>query len=167
MTRQVSIVVAAAENGVIGNGNRLPWRLPDDLRRFKELTLGKPMVMGRKTFDSIGRPLPGRTTIVVTRTSGLQIAGCVVVNSLAAALAAAGDVPEVAIVGGAELYRHALPEVNVIHLTRVHARVPGDTFFPELQPGQWREEWLSRHPADERHAYDFSYLTLTRAGEVT
>jgi dihydrofolate reductase len=162
MTPLCSIVVAVAENGVMGNGNQLPWRLPDDLRRFKELTMGKPMVMGRKTFDSIGRPLPGRTSIVVTRSRDLQIAGCVVVHSLAAALQAAGEVPEVVIIGGAELYRHALPDVQLIHLTRVHADVAGDTFFPELQPGQWREEFVSRHPADERHAYAFSYLTLTR-----
>ena len=162
MTALCSIVVAVAENGVIGNGNQLPWRLPDDLRRFKELTMGKPMVMGRKTFDSIGRPLPGRTSIVVTRSQGLQIAGCVVVHSLAAALQAAGEVPEVVIVGGAELFRHALADVKLIHLTRVHADVPGDTFFPELRPDQWREEFVSRHPADERHAYAFSYLTLAR-----
>lgn len=165
MTRLCSIVVAIAQNGVMGNGNQLPWHLPDDLRRFKELTMGKPMVMGRKTFDSIGRPLPGRTTIVVTRNKDLKIAGCVVVNSLGEALNAAGDVPEVVIVGGAELYKHALPQVDLIHLTRVHANVPGDTFFPQFQPQEWREERVARHPADERHAYAFSYITLTRVGE--
>lgn len=167
MTALCSIVAAVADNGVMGRGNQLPWHLPDDLKRFKALTLGKPMVMGRKTFDSIGRPLPGRTSIVVTRRQDLQIPGCIVVDSLAAALQAAGDVPEVVIVGGAELYRHALPAVQLIHLTRVHAEVPGDTFFPELRSGHWREALLSRHPADERHAYAFSFLTLTRiAGET-
>ena len=165
MAGRCSIVVAIAENGVIGSGNQLPWRLPDDLRHFKELTLGKPMVMGRRTFDSIGRPLPGRTSIVVTRNAELKIAGCVVVHSLADALRAAGDVPEVVIVGGAELYQHALPQVDVIHLTRIHASVPGDTFFPALQPREWREEFVARHPADARHAHAFSFVTLTRVGE--
>lgn len=162
-----SIVVAVAENGVIGSGNQLPWRLPDDLRRFKELTMGKPMVMGRRTFDSIGRPLPGRTSIIVTRNADLRIPGCLVAHSLEAALNAAGDTPEIVIVGGAELYRSALPRVGIVHLTRVHAEVPGDTHFPKLQPEQWREELLSRHPADERHAHAFSYLTLTRVGGAT
>jgi dihydrofolate reductase len=157
-----SIVVAVAENGVIGNGNQLPWRLPDDLRRFKELTLGKPMVMGRRTYDSIGRPLPGRTSIVVTRQQGLRIDGCIVVNSLEAALDAAGPVPEVVIVGGAELYQHALPRVDLIHLTRVHASIPGDTFFPELDPQQWHEATLARHPVDDRHAHAFSFIELAR-----
>ena len=157
-----SIVVAVAENGVIGNGNQLPWHLPDDLRRFKELTLGKPMVMGRKTYDSIGRPLPGRTSIVVTRQQGLRIDGCVVVSSLAAALDAAGQAPEVVIIGGAELFRHALSGVDLIYLTRIHASVPGDTFFPELDPQQWRETVLARHPADDRHAHAFSFIVLAR-----
>ncbi|HWK75414.1 MAG TPA: dihydrofolate reductase [Povalibacter sp.] len=158
----LSIVVAVAENGVIGHGNALPWRLPDDLRRFKELTLGKPIVMGRKTHDSIGRALPGRTNIVVSRQAGLSVPGCLVVGSVAQALAAAGDVPEVVLIGGAELYRAALPAVDTIHLTRVHAAVPGDTFFPALDPAQWRETTVGTHPADERHAYAFSYLTLER-----
>jgi dihydrofolate reductase len=163
---RLAIVVAAAENGVIGNANQLPWHLPDDLRRFKELTLGKPMVMGRKTYDSIGRPLPGRTSIVITRQQNLRIEGCVVVNSLDAALQAAGEVPEVAVIGGEELFRHALPRADVIHLTRVHADVPGDTFLPPLDARQWHGETVSTHPADARHPYAFSFIEMTRAGDA-
>lgn len=159
----LSIVVAVAENGVIGNANALPWRLPDDLRRFKALTLGKPVVMGRKTYDSIGRPLPGRTNIVVSRQSGLQIAGCIVVDCVDAAVAAAGSADEIMLIGGAELYCRALPAVNTIYLTRVHASVPGDTFFPELDSRQWHETPVAGHPADERHAYAFSFINLQRA----
>jgi len=158
----LSIVVAVAENGVIGRGNALPWHLPDDLKRFKELTLGKPMVMGRKTYESIGRPLPGRTTIVVSRQPGLTIEGCTVVNSLHAAIVAARAAPEVVLVGGAQLYRSAMPMVSTIHLTRVHATVGGDTLFPILDMQQWRETIVATHPADERHAYAFTYLTLQR-----
>lgn len=158
----LSCVVAVAQNGVIGRDNQLPWHLPADLRHFKAMTLGKPVVMGRKTFESIGRPLPGRLNIVVTRQPDLQIDGCVVVDSLPAALAAAGDAPETALIGGAELFRLALPQVQIIHLTRVHAAVPGDVFFPELSPGAWQETLLERHEPDERHAYAYSFVTLTR-----
>lgn len=158
----LSIVVAAAQNGVIGRGNTLPWRLPDDLKRFKELTMGKPIVMGRKTYDSIGRPLPGRTSIVISRQPGLAITGCVVVNSLQAAMVAAGGAREIMLVGGAQLYRSAMPMVRTIHLTRVHADVPGDTLFPILDMQQWRETIVGTHPADERHAYAFTFVTLER-----
>lgn len=161
----LSIVVAVAENGVIGNANDLPWRLPDDLRRFKTLTLGKPVVMGRKTYDSIGRPLSGRTNIVVSRQADLQIAGCIVVNCVDAAIVAAGvaGTSEIMLIGGAELYRRALPAVNTIYLTRVHANVPGDRFFPELDSRQWHETRVASHPADERHAFAFTFINLQRA----
>ena len=158
----ISIIVAVAENGVIGSGNRLPWRLPDDLKRFKALSLGKPVVMGRRTFDSIGRLLPGRANIVVSRQSGLAIEGAVVARSLDDALAAAGDVPETVVIGGAEIFRQVLPRTDTIHLTRVHARVAGDVFFPELDPAQWRESVVEHHAADERHQYAFTFVTLQR-----
>jgi dihydrofolate reductase len=158
----LSIVVAAAENNVIGRQGQLPWRLPDDLKRFKALTLGKPMIMGRKTFESIGRPLPGRTSIVISRQPGLDFPGCTVVDSLDAALAAAGAVPEIMVVGGAEIYRQVLAQTTTVHLTRVHASVAGDTFFPELEPRQWREVGVEPHPSDERHAHAFSFITLQR-----
>ena len=159
----ISIIVAVAGNGVIGSDNRLPWHLPDDLKRFKALSLGKPIVMGRRTFESIGKPLPGRTNIVISRQPGLAIAGATVASSLDAALAAAGDVPETVIIGGAEIFRQALPRTDTIHLTRVHARVCGNIVFPELDPAQWRERVVEHHAADERHQYAFTFVTLQRA----
>jgi dihydrofolate reductase len=158
----ISIIVAVAQNGVIGAGNRLPWHLPDDLKRFKALSMAKPIVMGRRTFDSIGKPLPGRTNIVVSRQPGLAIEGTIVTPSLDAALVAAGAVPEVVVIGGAEIFRQVLPRTEVIHLTRVHARVAGDVVFPELDPGKWRETALEHHAADERHQYAFTFVTLER-----
>jgi dihydrofolate reductase len=160
----ISLIVAVAENGAIGSDNRLPWHLPDDLKRFKALSLGKPVIMGRRTFDSIGRPLPGRTNIVISRQAGLAIEGVRVVHSLDAALAAAGAVPEIVVIGGAEIFRQVLPRTSTIHLTRVHARVEGDVFFPELEPAQWREAAVEHHAADERHQYAFSFVTLQRIG---
>lgn len=158
----LSIIVAVADNGVIGSGNQLPWRLPDDLKRFKALSLGKPIVMGRKTFDSIGRPLPGRLNIVISRQSGLEIPGCTVVTSIDEAIAAAQPAPEIVIVGGADIYRQVLPQVQVIHLTRVHATIDGDVVFPRLQEQEWREVAKEYHPADERHAHAFTFSTLER-----
>lgn len=158
----LSIIVAVADNGVIGNGNQLPWRLPDDLKRFKALSLGKPIVMGRKTFDSIGRPLPGRLNIVISRQPGLEIPGCTVVTSIDAAIAAAQPAPEIVIVGGADIYRQALPQVQVIHLTRVHAHIEGDVVFSQLKEHEWREVAKEYHPADERHAHAFTFSTLER-----
>jgi dihydrofolate reductase len=160
----ISLIVAAAENGVIGSDNRLPWHLPDDLKRFKALSLGKPIVMGRRTFESIGRPLPGRTNIVVSRQPALAIEGVIVVPSLDAALAAADAAPEIVVIGGAEIFRLALPRTDIIHLTRVHARIAGDVRFPELEPAKWREAAVEHHPADERHQYAFSFITLQRVG---
>lgn len=158
----LSIIVAVADNGVIGSGNQLPWRLPDDLKRFKALSIGKPIVMGRKTFDSIGRPLPGRLNVVISRQPGLDIPGCRVVRSIDEAIAAAQPAPEIVIVGGADIYRQVLPQVQIIHLTRVHASVDGDVVFPELQERQWREVAKEYHPADERHAHAFTFSTLQR-----
>src|SRR5687768_7725080 len=159
---KLTIIVAVADNGVIGSGNQLPWRLPDDLKRFKALSLGKPVVMGRKTYDSIGRPLPGRLNIIVSRQRNLQVAGCQVVSSLAEAIAAAEGAPEIVIVGGADIYRQVLPQVATIHLTRVHADIPGDVLFPKLAENEWREVATEYHPADDRHAHAFTFSTLAR-----
>jgi dihydrofolate reductase len=156
------IIVAVADNDVIGSANQLPWRLPDDLKRFKRLSLGKPVVMGRKTFDSIGHPLPGRLNIVVSRQRDLQIADCRVVASLDDAIAAAQPAAEVVIVGGADIYRQVLPQVATIHLTRVHAQVAGDVLFPKLAANEWREVATEYHPADERHVHAFTFSTLER-----
>ena len=161
MTR-VAIIVAADERGGIGRDGGLPWHLPEDLKRFKALTMGKPMVMGRRTWDSIGRPLPGRRSMVVSRRSGLALDGAEVYGSLEAALEAAADAPETCVIGGAEIYRQALPRAAVVHLTRVHALVDADTFLPLLDAGEWEEVAREDRPADDRHAHAYSFLTLRR-----
>ncbi len=161
----LSLIVAVADNGVIGQRNGLPWRLPEDLKRFRTLTMGKPVIMGRKTFDSIGKPLPGRINIVITRQAGLSLPGCLVVDSLPAAIAAAGAVDEAMIIGGAEVYRQALPTAQRVYLTRVHAQVEGDACFPELNAQQWRELEREDYPADERHAYAYSFVILERQNQ--
>jgi len=158
----VSIVVAMDENGGIGRAGQLPWHLPDDLRHFKHLTLDKPIVMGRKTWDSIGRPLPGRHNIVVSRQSGLELPGATVVASLEAAFAAAADAPEICVVGGAEIFRLALPLTDVVHLTVVHATLPADTRLAPFDPQDWIEVARERRPADARHDHPFSFVTLQR-----
>jgi dihydrofolate reductase len=159
---RIIIVVAVADNGVIGKDNALLWRLPDDMKFFKSITMGKPIVMGRKTYASIGRPLPGRKNIVISRQNALAIDRCVVVDSLVAAFASAGDVAEVAIVGGAEIYKQSLPFADTIYLTRVHAQIAGDVFFPELDAKQWEAIHREDHPADDRHAYAFSFVKMVR-----
>jgi dihydrofolate reductase len=151
-----------ARNGVIGRDNALPWRLPEDLKHFKATTLGKPVLMGRRTFASIGKPLPGRTNLVLTRATGWQAGGVTVVHSLDAALAKVRDAEEVAGIGGAEVYRLLLPLATRIYLTRVEADIPGDTVFPSLEPSQWREVSSRRFRADERNAYDMTFVTLER-----
>lgn len=158
----VSIVVAMDENGVIGRNNALPWHLPDDLKRFKALTLGKPMLMGRKTFESIGKPLPGRRNIVLTRSPAWQHDGVDTVHSLEEALALAGEADEMAVIGGEEIFKLALPVASRIYLTRVHARVDGDTVFPAFDRSQWRETQRSDRLGDERHVYAMTFSTLER-----
>jgi dihydrofolate reductase len=164
----LSLVVAMAENRVIGRAGGLPWRLPGDLKRFRRLTTGHPVIMGRKTYESIGKPLPGRTNIVVTRTPGYPAPGCTVVGSLEAALKAAAEAPndppkrETFVIGGAELYAQALPLAKRIYLTLVHAEIEGDTFFPDFDPSEWREISRERHEPDEQHAYAYSFITLER-----
>lgn len=160
----LALVVAVADNGAIGVRNELPWRLPKDLQRFKALTLGKPIIMGRKTFESIGKPLPRRTNIVITRQTALEIPGCIVVSSLDAALrtAAECDGGDIMIIGGADIYRQALPQAARIYLTRVHATIEGDTSFPLISVSDWRESLREDHPADERHAYAYSFVVLDR-----
>jgi dihydrofolate reductase len=159
----ISLVVARALNGVIGRDNALPWRLPADLRRFKNLTMGKPMLMGRRTYDSIGRALPGRINLVLTRDTAWQAPGTVVVHSLDQAFAQVGSAPELVVIGGAELFSLVLPLAERIYLTDVQAVLPGDTQFPDLAPGQWREVECSTYPADADHAHAMTFRTLERA----
>jgi len=162
MSTRISIVVAMDTGGVIGRDNGLPWHLPADLQHFKQTTMGKPILMGRKTHESIGRPLPGRTNIVITRDSGYRAAGCVVVNSIDAALAAAGDQDEIMVIGGADFYRQVLPRTDTIYLTRIHEAFDGDTCFPELNAADWREVERSDHTADAKNPHDYSFIRLDR-----
>ena len=157
-----SLVVAVAANRVIGRDNALPWRLPADLAHFKKVTMGHPIVMGRRTYESIGKPLPGRKNIVVTRNRAFQAPGCTVVPSLQEAWKAAGDAAEVCVIGGTSLFAETLPIADTIHLTEVEADVPGDTYFPVFDRSQWREKEIARHPADERHPYAIRILELER-----
>jgi dihydrofolate reductase len=157
-----SLVVAVARNGVIGRDNQLPWRLPDDLAYFKRVTMGHPIVMGRRTWQSIGKPLPGRTNIVVTHDRAFQAPGCVVAHSLEEAWRAAGQADEVCVIGGTSLFAETLPVADLIHLTEVEADVEGDTYFPAFDRGAWRETEVARHAADARHAYHFRIVRLER-----
>ena len=156
------MVVAMDTSGVIGRDNGLPWHLPADLQHFKRTTMGKPILMGRKTYESIGRPLPGRTNIVITRDTGYRAEGCVVVNSIEAALAVAGNQDEIMVIGGAEFYRQVLPRTDTIYLTRIHDSFDGDTCFPELNAADWREVERSDHAADEKNPHDYSFIRLDR-----
>jgi dihydrofolate reductase len=157
---RITLVVAMARNRVIGRGGRLPWRLPADLRHFKAVTLGKPVIMGRRTWESLGRPLPGRRNIVLSRTPGYQAPGAEVVTSLCKALLVTADAPEVMVIGGARVYERALPVADRIHLTEVLAEPEGDTRFPELPADEWREVSREHRPADadNPHACDFVVL---------
>ncbi len=162
---KISLIVAAAENGVIGRKNELPWRLSADLRRFKDLTMGHAIVMGRKTYESIGRPLPGRRMIVITRQTNYVAAGAEVVGSLEDALNIApqqGD-DEAFIIGGAEIFARAMPLAQRLYLTRVHANVDGDVHFPPFDPGGWRQLAAQRHDADAKNEHPYSFEVYERA----
>lgn len=158
----VALIAAMTPTGVIGRDNGLPWHLPDDLRRFKSLTMGKPIVMGRRTFESIGRPLPGRRNIVLSRHAIALPEGVIVARDWPAALAAAAGAPEIMVIGGAEVYGLALAEAQRLYLTIVHGALQGDAHFPAIDARQWREVERSEHPADDRHAYALTFLTLER-----
>lgn len=162
----VSLVVAAAANGVIGRDNAMPWHLPEDLAHFKRLTLGHPVVMGRRTYESIlatlGKPLPGRTNIVVTRQPGFAAPGCTVVGSLEAALDAARGAEEVFVIGGAEIYRLALARADRVYLTRIDAAFEGDATFPALDTVKWRETARENHPATGGRSFGFAFVRYER-----
>ena len=157
----VSAVVAISENHVIGKDNKLLWYLPKDLKHFKEITSGHTVIMGRKTYDSVGKPLPNRRNIIITR-QPITIEGCEVVNSVEAALDLVKDKHEVFIVGGAEIYKLAMPLTDRIYLTIVHAEFEGDTFFPEIDERIWKEVSRQDHEADEKNSLAFSFITLER-----
>ncbi|WP_435104215.1 dihydrofolate reductase [Arhodomonas sp. AD133] len=160
-TPTITLIAAMTENRVIGRDGRLPWRLPADMRHFVATTRGKPVIMGRRNYADIGRPLPKRHNIVLTRNMDFQAPGCTVVHDLEAALAAAGDAPEVMVIGGEQIYRLFLPRAHRIELTVIATRLDGDTFFPELGD-EWRETARDHHPADEQNAWPMTFLRLER-----
>ncbi|MEL7498911.1 MAG: dihydrofolate reductase [Planctomycetota bacterium] len=155
--RRFTMIVAASENNVIGASGDLPWRLSADLQRFKRLTMSHSIIMGRKTFDSIGRLLPGRTTIIVTRNLDYTFEGATIVHSLEEALAACASDEQPFLVGGAEMYRLGLPLVEEIQMTRVHVELDGDTFLPEIDWSEWELVSDQRHPADPKNDFDYSF----------
>ncbi len=158
---KLTAVVAASDNDVIGRGNALPWHLPADLAHFKRLTMGKPILMGRRTFEAIGRPLPGRRNLVLSR-GGFAAPGVETVASLEAATDLLEGEPELMIIGGAQLYQQALPLIDTIHLTRVHCQMQGDAYLPALPAGQWREVAREERAADDRNVHAMSFVTLER-----
>jgi dihydrofolate reductase len=162
----LSLIVAMSENRVIGRNGRLPWHLSSDLRRFKQLTLGHHLLMGRKTFEAIGRLLPGRTSVVITRQTGYAAAGALVAGGLDEAVRLTAGDGEAFVIGGAEVYRLALPSADRIFLTLIHAELEGDTFFPAWDEADWRLMESTRHPRDDRNEYDFSFLTYQRGPHV-
>ena len=157
----ISLIVAASTNNVIGAKGDLPWRLSADLKRFKALTMGKPIVMGRKTYESIGRPLPGRQNIVITRQDNYAPEGCTVVQSVEGAIAAA-NAPEIMIIGGGHIYEAFMPMAERIYLTRVDADIDGDTYFPEISGDQWQEVARQEQAADADNDYDVVFMEYAR-----
>ena len=162
------MIFAAAENGVLGRNNSLPWHLSKDLQHFKRVTLGKPVVMGRLTFESIGRPLPGRANIVISRDAQYRAEGVTAVTSLDAALACASDVAlidgvsELMVIGGAQIYAEAIPRADRLYVTEVHAEVEGDAYLPAIDWTQWRELARERHAAEAPNRYDYSFVQYQR-----
>lgn len=160
---RISLIAAMADNRVIGIANKLPWKLPADMKWFRQHTLGKPIMMGRKTFESFGaKPLPGRTNIVVTGDVDYRAEGCIVAHSIEDALRFAGDVPEVMIIGGASFYAQTLPYAQCIYLTVVHHAFDGDAWFPEIDWSAWHEATHIDCKADASNPYDYTFLVLER-----
>jgi dihydrofolate reductase len=158
----LAIIAALSRNRVIGKDNQLPWRLPADLKHFKAVTLGKPVIMGRKTFESIGKPLPGRANIVVSRDPHFHADGIAVAHSLDDALAQAHAAPEIMLIGGAQLYAQALPRAQRLYLTLIDTDIEGDAHFPDYDPSDWRETAREDHAADVNNPYPYSFVVLER-----
>lgn len=160
---RVSLIVAVCLHGEIGKEGRMPWHLPADLKHFKATTLGKPVLMGRKTLEAIGRPLPERRNLVLTRDGSFRAEGCEAVHSIQEALQLAADATELMVIGGGEVYRMAWAKADRVYLTRIQAEVEGaDTFFPALNPREWREVSRDDHRADLKNPFDYSFLVFDR-----
>ena len=160
---RICLIAALAANRVIGKDNALPWHLAADLKRFKALTMGHPVLMGRKTYESIGKPLPGRRNLVITRRRDYRAPGCEVVHSLDAALAACHGAGEIFVIGGAQLYREALPRAERLELTEIHAQVEGDACFPEFSRDDWREATRETHVQQDGAAWRYDFVRYERA----
>lgn len=160
----LTLIVARARNGVIGRDNTLPWRLPEDLAHFKRTTMGAPVIMGRKTWESIGRPLPGRRNIVVSRNAGLRLEGAEVAGSLEDALRLCVGVEQVFLIGGAQLYAEALPSADRLIVTEIDADIEGDAYFPQIDPQRWSVTERERHHS-EANGFDYAFVTYERAPE--
>ena len=164
----ISMIAAMSSNRVIGKENALPWHLPNDLKFFKESTLGKPVIMGRKTFESIGRPLPGRTNIIITRNKDFKVPGVTIVNSLdlafevAEGLVASKGGNEIMVIGGSEIYTQALPEARRLYITQVDAEIDGDAYFPEFDRNDWFVSRNERHKACDKNPYNYAFQVLDR-----
>ncbi len=158
----ISLIAAMGKGRVIGIENRLPWRLPADMKHFRALTMGKPVLMGRKTFDSIGKPLPGRSNIVVSQDPDFHPDGVAMANSIAEALAAGREAAEIMVIGGASFYAQLLPRAQRLYITEIHHDFAGDAFFPAWDPGEWREIEREDHGADGDNNYPYSFITLVR-----
>lgn len=171
---KISLIVAVSENGVIGDLGKMPWKLSGDLKHFKELTIGKPVIMGRKTFESLGEPLPDRKNIILTRDAKYDALGCETAHDAKEAIKKAGNADEVMIIGGEETYRQFMPLADTLYLTRVHANLKGDAFFPEFPKDEWEVIDEERHGADEKNSYPYTFYILEKvwnkvieeAGEV-
>lgn len=158
----IIMIAAAAENNALGKDNGLVWHLPDDFKRFKNLTSGHPIIMGRKTFESFQKPLPNRLHIIITRQKNYQAEGCLVVSNLEKAIALTDKNQDAFVIGGGEIYQQALRFSDKIELTRVHDSFEADTFFPEIDEKEWQLIQEEYHPKDEKHKIDFTYQTFTR-----
>ena len=161
----ITIVVAISENNAIGKNNKLLWHLPNDLKHFKEITTGHTVIMGRKTYESVGRPLPNRRNIIITR-QNIAIEGCEVAGSIDAALALCAREKEVFIVGGAEIYKQSINLTDRIYLTIVHKKFEGDSFFPEINKQDWKEVYREDHLPDEKNQLPYSFITYEKRAEI-
>ncbi len=159
----VSIIAAMANQRAIGINNSLPWNLPADMAWFRQCTMGKPIIMGRTTFESIGRPLPGRQNVIVSRNPEYLVEGAIVVHSLEQAIEAVSDSEEAMVIGGANIYSQALAFADRLYLTEIHADVEADSWFPDFDAGQWRETSREDHQRDEKNAFDYSFVILDKA----
>lgn len=166
MPPRLSVIAALARNRVIGRDNSLPWHLPEDLKHFKVLTMGHHIVMGRKTYESLGRLLPGRTTVIVSRNPDYAVPGAIVVTSLRQALSACANDPEIFLIGGAELYQQSLALADRLYLTEIDAEFEGDAYFPEIAPGDWHEIARERHVSSSGLAFSFVTYDADASGDT-